>query len=141
LVSHVEDVDGNGYKDLITINSSFRSDNNLNILYQDSLGNFLETSQSGIESNNIPLKIELFQNYPNPFNPVTQIRFALAKTADVKVSVYNVNGQKITELVNGLRHAGVHLVDFDGSRLNSGIYYYTLETDGKALTRKMLLIK
>jgi hypothetical protein len=96
----------------------------------------------GIEEElTIPAVTELHQNYPNPFNPVTQIRFALAKTADVKVSVYNVNGQLVSQLTSGTMNAGVHLVDFDGSRLNSGIYYYTLETDGKALTRKMLLIK
>jgi tetratricopeptide (TPR) repeat protein len=89
----------------------------------------------------LPSQHELFQNYPNPFNPVTQIKFALAKTANVKLSVYNINGQQVAELSNGSRQAGVHAVDFDGSRLNSGVYYYTLETDGKTMTKKMVLTK
>ncbi|MFO7810467.1 MAG: T9SS type A sorting domain-containing protein [Candidatus Delongbacteria bacterium] len=84
---------------------------------------------------------ELYQNYPNPFNPVTQIKFALAKTADVKLSVYNISGQMIAELANGSRQAGVHAIEFDGSRLNSGVYYYTLETDGNKITKKMVLTK
>ena len=93
------------------------------------------------EDSNIPAVTELHQNYPNPFNPVTQIRYVLAKTADIKLSVYNVNGQKIADLVEGSRTAGVHTVDFDAGRFNSGVYYYSLESDGKALTKKMLLIK
>jgi hypothetical protein len=84
---------------------------------------------------------ELYQNHPNPFNPVTQIKFALAKTADVKLSVYNIAGQKVAELVNGSKQAGTHTVDFDGSRFNSGVYYYSLEIEGKNITKKMLLTK
>jgi hypothetical protein len=89
----------------------------------------------------LPSQHELFQNYPNPFNPVTQINFALSKTADVKLSVYNINGQKVAELANGSRQAGVHAVDFDGTKLNSGVYYYTLEANGQAMTKKMVLTK
>ncbi len=98
--------------------------------------------ESGIECQDQSIyDFELFQNYPNPFNPVTQIRFALAKTADVKLSVYNISGQKVTELANGLKTAGYHSVDFDGSRLNSGVYYYMLEVVGKNITKKMILLK
>jgi hypothetical protein len=101
---------------------------------------------SGIENNEedyiyLPKGFELFQNYPNPFNPITQIRFALSKTADVKLSVFNINGQKVADLANGVMNAGVHAVDFDGSKLNSGVYYYTLVTDGLAMTKKMVLTK
>ena len=97
---------------------------------------------AGIEENSsMPVATELFQNYPNPFNPVTQIKFALAKTSDVKLSVYNISGQLVSQLASGVKNAGHHTVDFDGSRLNSGIYYYTLEVDGKAITKRMLMIK
>ncbi len=97
---------------------------------------------SGIEdSDNQPVEFELFQNYPNPFNPVTQIRFALAKTNGIKLSVFNSAGQKVAELANGLKNAGYHTVDFDASALNSGVYYYSLEADGRGITKKMLLIK
>jgi hypothetical protein len=84
---------------------------------------------------------ELYQNYPNPFNPVTQIRFALAKTANVKLSVYNIAGQKVAELANGIKSSGYHTVGFDGSKLNSGIYYFVLEIGETSETKRMLLIK
>jgi hypothetical protein len=88
-----------------------------------------------------PESVNLYQNYPNPFNPVTQIRFSLAKTAEVKLSVYNISGQLVSQLASGTLNAGVHAVDFDGSKLNSGVYYYTLETEGKSMAKKMLLVK
>ena len=116
-------------------------DNGSNCAWVD---NILATGIStGIEEESgiLPSGADLYQNYPNPFNPVTQIRFAMARTADVKLNVYNISGQKVAELVNCSRLAGIHAVDFDGSRFNSGVYYYTLETDGTAMTRKMLLIK
>ena len=101
---------------------------------------------SGIEENDDDFiagekGFELFQNYPNPFNPVTQIKFDLAKNAQVKLSVYNISGQKVAELVNGTKQAGLHTVDFDGSKLNSGVYYYTLVADGNSFTKKMVLTK
>jgi len=89
----------------------------------------------------MPEQTSLEQNYPNPFNPVTQIRFDLAKTANVKLSVYNVSGQKVAELANGVMNAGKHSVDFDGTSLNSGVYYYSLEADGLKMTKKMVLSK
>jgi hypothetical protein len=101
-------------------------------------------STTGIDELNtehFPSNFTLFQNYPNPFNPVTQIRFVLAKIADVKLSVYNISGQKVAELANGLKQAGSHKIDFDGSRLNSGVYYYTLECEGVTSSRKMILLK
>jgi hypothetical protein len=94
-------------------------------------------SPSNTTESILPSQHELFQNYPNPFNPVTQIGFALAKTTDVRLTVYNIAGQKVAELANGTKQAGVHAVDFDGSKLNSGVYYYILETDGKTMTKKM----
>ena len=97
---------------------------------------------SGIENNtSTPFEFELSQNYPNPFNPVTLISFALTGKTDVRLSVYNINGQLVSELVNGAMDAGYHAVEFDGGRLNSGVYYYTLEADGKTMTKKMVLTK
>jgi hypothetical protein len=100
-----------------------------------------KTEPSGITENVLPSVSTLYQNYPNPFNPVTQIKFALAKNADVKLNVYNISGQKVAELENGSKNAGFHTVDFDGSRFNSGVYYYSLEIDGKSITKKMVLTK
>lgn len=97
---------------------------------------------SGIEGNSsIPALFELSQNYPNPFNPVTQIRFGLTGRTEVKLSVYNIGGQLVSELAGGVMEAGYHTVEFDAGKLNSGIYYYTLEADGKTVTKKMVLTK
>lgn len=96
---------------------------------------------SGVSENALPETSKIYQNYPNPFNPVTQIRFDLANTAKVKLSVYNVNGQKIAELTNGVMNAGAHSVEFDGSKFNSGVYYYTLAAEGRTFTQKMILMK
>jgi hypothetical protein len=100
----------------------------------------------GIEDNDDAFVAEdrgfdLYQNYPNPFNPVTKIKFALAKTADVKLSVYNINGQKVAKLLNEKMKSGFHSVFFDGEILNSGVYYYVLEVEGITQSRRMLLIK
>jgi hypothetical protein len=94
-----------------------------------------------IDESAMPSECTLYQNYPNPFNPVTQIKFALAKSADVKLSVFNIAGQLVSQLASGVRQAGIHTVDFDGSRFNSGVYYYTLEVEGKSLTQKMIMMK
>ncbi|MBN2771809.1 MAG: T9SS type A sorting domain-containing protein [Spirochaetes bacterium] len=104
-------------------------------------GSIDKTNPADISESTMPTQHQLFQNYPNPFNPVTQIKFALTKSTDVKLSVYNINGQLISQLASGVRQAGIHTVDFDGARFNSGVYYYTLEVEGKSLTQKMILMK
>ncbi len=82
------------------------------------------TGLSGVVDLRIPDKFEIFNNYPNPFNSQTKIRFGLPITSEVKVLVYNVLGEKITELVNEEKRAGYHEIIFDASRYNlsSGVY-------------------
>ena len=104
-------------------------------------GNEVKTEPSYLAETLLPSESKLYQNYPNPFNPVTQIKFDLTKTAKVRLSVYNISGQVVAELTSGTMNAGHHAVDFDGSKLNSGIYYYTLETNSMATTKKMVLTK
>jgi hypothetical protein len=91
--------------------------------------------------NNIPTVYSLSQNYPNPFNPTTQIQFALPKGSFVKLSVFNVIGQEIQVLVNRNMSAGNYKVNFDASKLNSGMYLYRIETADFTSVRKMLLVK
>ncbi|MGD9706352.1 MAG: choice-of-anchor Q domain-containing protein [Candidatus Delongbacteria bacterium] len=93
------------------------------------------------EDSALPRTTRLYQNYPNPFNPTTNIRFDLEKNAKVELSVYNVMGQLVDRLVNEKLKAGHHSVMFKADHLNSGVYYYTLETDVNILTRKMLIVK
>ena len=94
------------------------------------------------ESDSEP-KATLLQNYPNPFNPVTNINYELRMPSAelVNLSVYNSSGQLVKTLVNGKHKAGMYSVEFDGSNLNSGIYFYKLSTAGKSVTNKMILIK
>lgn len=89
----------------------------------------------------MPLNFELGQNYPNPFNPSTRIDFRLADAANVALTVFDVNGVVVANLVNGELPAGVHSVSFDAADLASGVYYYQLTAAGEQQTRKMLLVK
>ncbi|MBN1967851.1 MAG: T9SS type A sorting domain-containing protein [Candidatus Delongbacteria bacterium] len=89
----------------------------------------------------IPAEISISQNYPNPFNPETIINFSVPSTNDVKISVFNSNGQFVSELVNNKFNRGNYSTKFDGSKLTSGVYYYQLTSGSKIITRKMMLIK
>ena len=94
-----------------------------------------------IEVEVVPKEINLLQNYPNPFNPVTEIRFTLPEAAKVTLKVYNIIGQEVASLINGIEEAGFHSVKFGGSSLPSGTYIYRLQTGGFVQTKKMLLLK
>ncbi len=88
-----------------------------------------------------PNKYELAQNFPNPFNPNTSIKFTLPETGYVKLTVYNMLGQEVVTLVNGVKEAGTHIISFNAAELNSGIYMYRIESNGFNEVRKMTLIK
>ena len=88
-----------------------------------------------------PLTFSLEQNYPNPFNPTTTIRFNLPKAENVKLTLYNLLGQKIITLVNEYKEPGVYVINFEASDLNSGMYIYEIEAGSFTQTRKMTLIK
>lgn len=89
----------------------------------------------------VPEKFSLHQNYPNPFNPVTNIKFDLAKTGLVKLTIYDVTGKVVAELVNGVYNAGSYKYDYNASNLASGIYFYRLETPDFTDVKKMMLVK
>lgn len=84
---------------------------------------------------------ELGQNYPNPFNPVTQISFRLPMTTNVKLSVFNLLGQKVADIVDAKLSIGSYNYKFNASHLSSGVYFYRLEAGGRVETKKMTLIK
>lgn len=96
---------------------------------------------NGIENEFVSSTTELCQNYPNPFNPETSISFYNRIAGDVELSVYNVKGEKVASLVNEKMSEGFRKVNFNASGINSGVYYYTLKTPEKTLTKKMVLIK
>lgn len=84
---------------------------------------------------------ELKQNFPNPFNPSTRIDYSINETGLVKLSVYNLLGEIIGTIVNQTQEAGAHSVTFNASNLESGIYFYKLESGNQIMTKKMILLK
>ncbi len=107
----------------------------------------LETPEEGIVTNvadngNTVIKnYSLMQNYPNPFNPTTTINFAIPNQAKVQLSVYNVIGEKVAELINQEMQAGIHSVNFNATSLGSGVYFYRLTSGSFTETKKLLLLK
>jgi hypothetical protein len=91
--------------------------------------------------NSIPLDFTLDQNYPNPFNPSTKISFGLPQRSNVVLKVFNTLGQEVAELVNESLEAGTHSYNFDASKLTSGVYVYSLQTDAGVISKKMTLVK
>ncbi|HEX2787946.1 MAG TPA: T9SS type A sorting domain-containing protein [Ignavibacteria bacterium] len=84
---------------------------------------------------------ELKQNYPNPFNPSTKISFSIPQSNFVKLKVYNVLGKEVAVLVNENLARGTNEYAFNGTNLASGMYFYKIETNSYAQTKKMLLLK
>jgi hypothetical protein len=89
----------------------------------------------------IPAQFKLNQNFPNPFNLTTKIRFALPKSSQVSLVVYDGLGRKVEELVNSRLNPGTFEVTWDAVNYSSGIYFYKLVTEGYTDTKKMLMIK
>ncbi|MFH2049002.1 MAG: T9SS type A sorting domain-containing protein, partial [bacterium] len=105
------------------------------------LRNYLEQS-----SELLPLSFQLYQNYPNPFNPTTTIKFDLPNSGEVELSVFNVLGQKVKQIFQGVLIKGEHTLEWDGTDYNgtptaSGTYFYRLRTDQQNLTKKMILLR
>ena len=89
---------------------------------------------------NLPTSFALAQNYPNPFNPTTSISFDLPVNSDVTLSIFNITGQKVTEVIDRYE-AGSHVFEWDGSNAASGIYFYKLTAGDFTETKKMMLLK
>lgn len=96
-----------------------------------------------INSNEINLnEYSLEQNYPNPFNPNTYIRFNVPKESNVEISIFDVSGKLVKNLVNNVKYApGYYSVNFDGNDIPSGMYFYRIKANDFIATRKMLLLK
>lgn len=88
-----------------------------------------------------PVNFKLYQNYPNPFNPVTKIKFDVFKTSNVIVKVYDNLGKETALLLNQKHVPGSYEIEFDGSKLGSGIYFYRLEADNFSEVKKMTFIR
>ena len=93
-------------------------------------------------SKSVPVRHKLFQNYPNPFNPQTNINYEISKSSFVKLVVYDIAGKEVKTLVDQNKPPGEYKIEFDGSGLSSGVYFYSLTVDGKVIdTKRMVLLK
>jgi len=108
-------------------------------------GNFEYHNLIGEVIVGVPNAFTLLQNYPNPFNPTTKIDFSLPVDSRVSIKIYDMLGKEAAVLMNNeLRTAGYYSVQFNGSSLSSGIYFYAISAEGQqnfSLTRKMVLVK
>jgi hypothetical protein len=96
---------------------------------------------TSVSTKETPSAFVLLQNYPNPFNPSTRIAYELAGNVHVKLTVMNTLGQEVATLVNGNQEAGYYAVQFDASRLSSGVYLYRIQARDFVETRKLIVVR
>ncbi len=97
--------------------------------------------QSGKPVSSEPQILELSQNYPNPFNPITTIEYRVLEAGFVSLKVYDVLGREVATLVSGFQEIEAYRVDFNASRLASGVYFYRLQIGRASATKKMIVVK
>ena len=130
------DFDNSLYLDNFTLNTG-----------QDNRSGFIATmnvsnAATGVSESNYEKKnYSLLQNYPNPFNPTTKIDFNLPASGNAKITVFNQLGQQVMLLADGNFSAGTHELNFNGSNLASGVYYYRIVAGTFSQTKKMILLK
>jgi len=115
--------------------------------------NFLDSvmwsNESQIENSemtSIPVNYQLYQNFPNPFNPATTIHYQLASGTDVNITVYDMLGKQVKTLINDIQTSGEFQVVWDGGSdagkpVSAGIYFYRMQVENSAQTRRMVLLK
>ena len=97
----------------------------------------------------VPNQYELSQNYPNPFNPTTTIRFSLPEATEIKLNVYNMLGELVATIAEGMYESGYHKVTFNAGNLPSGAYVYRIESNDPSTgsgqsfvqVKKMILLR
>jgi hypothetical protein len=96
-----------------------------------------------IEQNpgSLPAKYSLSQNYPNPFNPGTSFSYAIPVSGNVSIKIYNILGQEVAKVFQGFQKSGTYTVNFNASKLSSGVYFYRLQSGQFSETKKMILMK
>lgn len=137
---YVLDVDNDGILECVFLEYDYPNFNNFNYLVYDTgvnTGNIKETNE---------LNFNLKQNYPNPFNPSTNIEYDLSEAGEIKVEIFNVNGELISTIVNEYQRPGKYTVKWDGTddsggKAASGVYFYRVTSKEKLQTRKMILLR
>jgi hypothetical protein len=102
----------------------------------------LEVNFAGMNNGvGVPKTFSLNQNYPNPFNPLTKIEYALPNDAKVTIKIYDMLGREVNVFVNEVKKAGYYSVEWNGSQLSSGVYFYKMQAGDFNAVKKMMLIK
>lgn len=134
----------NELNDVFFLNAanSWAVGDNGTILYR----NITTGINDNVALNEVPTKFSLEQNYPNPFNPETAIRFSLPRTAQVKLEIYNLSGQRMRVVINGQFASGYHTAVWDGRdqsgrSLAAGVYLYRMTANEFTRTHRLLLLK
>ena len=136
--------DGDDFFENVNYIGAFGSDlwlNGWTALYQNNIVSRTITDVEDVQVNSIPTNFNLSQNYPNPFNPTTQIAFSITQPSMVKLTVYNILGQVVENLINEFRNAGTYNVTWNAQNLPSGIYIYSLQAGSQSVVKKMTLLK
>lgn len=132
---------------LIARAPGYYTDTVSNVIVTDSIATrvdiALQPTATSVASrpSNVPLRFFLSQNYPNPFNPGTTIRYQITDHGLVTLKVFDVLGRDVATLVNEERKAGAYNVQFDGSRLPSGVYFCRLKSGADVAVQKLILMK
>jgi hypothetical protein len=111
------------------------------VYWTDSMRVYVPGSGVADKNDGLPAAFALDQNYPNPFNPSTTIKYALPNRSRVTLTVFNLLGEEVTHLVEGEKEAGYHEVQFDGSHLESGVYFCRLRAGNFTQTRKLMILR
>ncbi|MBV6479580.1 MAG: hypothetical protein HGGPFJEG_02366 [Ignavibacteria bacterium] len=132
-VTYIIDIDGDGFLEIIEKSSTFP--HRIRIISTPA-------QSVSVENNNQIVKdYQLKQNFPNPFNPSTTIEYTLNKSSYVKIVIYNIQGKEVNVLVNQEQIPGTYKLNFSGSNLSSGTYFYSLIVDGMTESKKMIVLK
>ncbi len=134
----LHDIDGDGILEMIVVRTTYPP---TNAYYYE----VYNTGVTGLKTEkNLPMKIELKQNYPNPFNPNTTIEYDIENAGQVKIDIFNIQGEKVNTLIDEHQVPGVHRINWDGisqsgEKLPSGIYFYRMNNIEQS--KKMILLK
>jgi flagellar hook assembly protein FlgD len=108
----------------------------------DNNGNFEYYNLSAVVEVGVPAKYDISQNYLNTFNPSTKIDYQLPRDSKVSIRVYDITGREVKTLLNNeQRAAGYYTIDFDGTNILSGVYFYRLQSPDFTDTKRMMLVK
>ncbi|MDP4116180.1 MAG: T9SS type A sorting domain-containing protein, partial [Bacteroidota bacterium] len=132
----------NGLANVAVVDLDFRSSDKKLFAATHGRGMFVTSIVTGINDGKLSeMKYQLNQNYPNPFNPETQITYTLPEQNKVTLTIYDSNGKRVAELVNGQQAAGNYNIKWNANKVSSGVYFYQLKAGDMNIVKKMVLLK